>query len=73
METTNKLITLDGLIERLQEIKEDIGHDCDVHMCILRGNKLANVKIDMIRADYKGGKDSVYVEMGYDEVKWFEK
>lgn len=73
METTNKPVTLDGLIDCLKEIKEDIGHDCDVHMCMLRGNKPANVKIVMICADYKGGKDSVYIEIGYDELKWFEK
>lgn len=67
------LMTIDGFIERLQEIREDIGHDCDVHMYMLRGNKIANVKIEMICADYKDGKDSVYIEMGYDELKWFEK
>lgn len=73
MGTTNKLMTLDGLIERLREIREDIGHDCDVHMRMLRGNKIANVKIEMACSDYKDGEDSAYIEIGYDELKWFEK
>ena len=70
---TNRLMTIDGLIERLQEIREDIGHDCDVHARMLQGSRVANAKIEMAAADYKGGEDSVYIEMGLDEPKWFEK
>jgi len=70
---TNKLMTLDGLIERLQEIRDDIGHDCDVHVCMLQGSRVANAKIEMVATDYKCGEDSVYIEMGFDEPRWFEK
>lgn len=30
METTNKLMTLDGLIERLQDIRDAVGHDLPI-------------------------------------------
>lgn len=66
-------MTLDGLIERLQEIRDDIGHDCDVHVHMLQGRRVVNAKIEMAAADYKGGEDSAYIEMGFDEPKWFEK
>lgn len=63
MEKNNKFMTLDGLIEHLQEIREDIGHDCDIHICMRRGNRNINAKIEMVCVDYKNGKDSAYIEI----------
>lgn len=73
VETINKLMTLDGLIERLQEIREDVGHDCDVRIRMPQGSRVVNAKIEMACSDYRDGEDSAYIEMGYNEPKWFEK
>lgn len=71
--TMNKLMTLDGLIERLQEIREDVGHDCNVRVYMLQGSRVVKAKIEMVCSDYRDGDGSAYIEMGYDELKWFEK
>ena len=42
----NKLNTLDGLVERLQEIREYIGHDCEVNVQVNRGNKYCSFLSD---------------------------
>jgi len=67
------LMTIDGLIERLQEIREGVGHDCNVRVCMPQGSRVVDAKIEMICADHKGGEDSAYIEIGYDELKWFER
>lgn len=73
MGTTNKLMTLDGLIERLQEIREDIGHDCAVNVQVDRGSKYSNGTLSMVASDYKNGVSSVLIQVDYETLKWFEK
>lgn len=69
----NDLMTLDGLIERLQEIREDIGHNCDVIVQVDRGNKYSNGTLSMVASDYKNDTDSVLIQVDYESLKWFEK
>ena len=69
----NKLNTLDGLIERLQEIREYIGHDCDINVQVNRGNKYSNGCLSTVAGDYRGGEDSVLIEIDYETLKWFER
>jgi hypothetical protein len=69
----NGLMTLDGLIGRLQEIREDIGHDCDINVLMNRGNKSLPGRIEMVCSDYKDEKESVLIDIDEDALKWFEK
>lgn len=69
----NELMTLDGLIERLQEIREDIGHNCDVIVQVDRGNKYSNGTLSMVASDYRNGTDSVLIQIDYETLKRFEK
>lgn len=69
----NELMTLDGLIERLQEIREDIGHNCDVIVQVDRGNKYSNGTLSMVALDYRNGTDSILIQIDYETLKWFEK
>ena len=73
METMNKLMTLDGLIERLQEIRECIGHDCKVDVQVNRGTKYSKGRLEMVASDYCNGEDSVLIDIDYDTLKWFER
>lgn len=66
-------MTLDGLIERLQEIREDIGHNCDVIVQVDRGNKYSNGTLSMVASDYRNGTDSVLIQIDYETLKRFEK
>ena len=66
-------MTLDGLIERLQEIREDIGHNCDVIVQVDRGNKYSNGTLSMVALDYRNGTDSILIQIDYETLKWFEK
>ena len=66
-------MTLDGLIERLQEIREDIGHNCNIIVQVDRGNKYSNGTLAMVASDYKNGTDSVLIQVDYESLKWFEK
>lgn len=69
----NGLMTLDGLIGRLQEIREDIGHDCGINVLMNRGNKRLPGRIEMVCSDYKDEKESVLIDIDEDALKWFEK
>ena len=69
----NKLMTLDGLIDRLQEIRTDIGHDCAVNVQVERGTKYSNGILSMVASDYRNGTDSVLIQIDYESLKWFEK
>ncbi len=69
----NKLNTLDGLIERLQEIREYIGHDCNINVQVNRGNKYSNGCLSTVAGDYRDGEDSVLIEIDYETLKWFER
>ena len=68
-----KLNTLDGLIERLQEIRECIGHDCEIKTQVNRGNKYSSGRIEMVASDYRDKKDCVLIYIDYDTLKWFDK
>lgn len=69
----NKLMTLDGLLERLQEIREDIGHNCNIVVQVDRGNKYSNGTLSMVASDYRGGVDSALIQIDYQTLKWFDK
>lgn len=69
----NELMTLDGLIQRLQEIREDIGHNCGVKVQVDRGNKYSNGTLSMVASDYSWGTSSVLIQVDYETLKWFEK
>lgn len=68
-----ELNTLDGLIERLQEIREYIGHDCEIRTQVNRGNSYSTGRIEMVTADYRDNKDSVLIDIDYDTLKWFAR
>ena len=69
----NKLMTLDGLIDRLQEIRTDIGHNCAVNVQVERGTKYSNGTLSMVASDYTNGMDSVLIQIDYETLKWFER
>lgn len=69
----NKLMTLDGLIDRLQEIRTDIGHNCAVNVQVDRGNSYSNGRISMAASDYRNGTNSVLIQIDYETLKWFKK
>ena len=66
-------MTLDGLIDRLQEIRNDIGHNCAVNVQVDRGNSYSNGRISMAASDYRNSTDSVLIQIDYDSLKWFAK
>jgi hypothetical protein len=65
--------TLDGLIKRLQEIREYIGHDCEIKTQVNRGNMYSAGRIEMVASDYRDKKDCVLIDIDYDTLKWFNK
>lgn len=69
----NKLMTLDGLIERLQEIRTDIGHDCAVNVQVDRGNRYSNGRISMAALDYRNGTDFALIQIDYESLNWHKK
>lgn len=69
----NKLMTLDGLIDRLQEIRTDIGHDCTVNVQVDMGRKYSNGTLSMVALDYRNDVSSVLIQVDYETLKWFEK
>lgn len=69
----NELMTLDGLIDRLQEIRTYIGHDCAVNVQVDRGNSYSNGRINIVASDYRNGTDSVLIQIDYETLKWFKK
>ena len=69
----NKLMTLDGLIDRLQEIRTYIGHDSPVNVQVDRGNSYSNGRINIVSSDYRNGSDSVLVQIDYESLKWIKK
>lgn len=69
----NKLMTLDGLIERLQEIREYIGHNCNIDVQVNRGNKYSKGCLSTVASDYRDGEESVLIEIDYETLKWFER
>ena len=69
----NKLMTLDGLIDRLHEIRTDIGHDCVVNVQVERGTQYSNGTLSMVASDYRNGADSVLIQIDYENLKWFER
>jgi len=69
----NNLMTLDGLIDRLQEIRTYIGHDCPVNVQVDRGNSYSNGRINIVASDYRNGSDSVLVQIDYESLKWHKK
>ncbi len=69
----NKLMTLDGLIDRLHEIRTDIGHDCVVNVQVERGTQYSNGTLSMVASDYRNGADSVLIQIDYETLKWFER
>ena len=66
-------MTLDGLIDRLQEIRTDIGHDCTVNVQVERGTQYSNGTLSMVASDYRNGADSVLIQIDYETLKWFER
>lgn len=66
-------MTLDGLIDRLQEIRMYIGHDCAVNVQVDRGTKYSNGTLSMVAWDYRNGTNSVLIQIDYETLKWFEK
>ena len=66
-------MTLDGLIDRLQEIRTDIGHDCAVNVQVDRGMRYSNGTLSMVALDYRNGAYSVLIQIDYETLKWFEK
>lgn len=68
-----ELNTLDGLIERLQEIRDDIGHNCEIRTQVNRGSTYSIGRIEMVAADYRDKKDSVLIDINYNTLKWFAK
>ena len=69
----NKLMTLDGLIDRLQEIRTDIGHNCAVNVQVDRGNSYSNGRINIVASDYRNGTDSVLIQIDHESLKWNKK
>ena len=69
----NKLMTLDGIIERLQEIREYMGHNCNIVVQVDRGNKYSNGTLSMVASDYRDGVDSVLIQINYQTLKWINK
>ena len=69
----NKLMTLDGLIDRLQEIRTDIGHNCAVNVQVDRGNSYSNGRINIVASDYRNGTDSVLIQIDHESLKWLKK
>ena len=69
----NELNTLDGFITRLQEIREFIGHDCEINVQVNRGNKYSKGILSTVASDYRNGTDCVLIEIDYETLKWFEK
>jgi len=69
----NKLMTLDGLIDRLQEIRTEIGHDCTVNVQVDRGSKYSNGTLSMVALDYRNGVSSALIQVDYETLKWFDK
>lgn len=69
----NKLMTLDGLIDRLQEIRTDIGHDCTVNVQVEGGRNYSNGTLSMVALDYRNGVSSVLIQVDYETLKWFER
>lgn len=70
---SSKLNTLDGLIERLQEIREYIGHDCNINVLVNRGNKYSKGCLSTVASDYRGGEESALIEVDYETLKWFDR
>ena len=68
----NKLMTLDGLIARLQEIRECVGQNCDISVLVERGNKYSCGTLSMVASDYRNGIDTVLIQIDYETLKWFE-
>ena len=66
-------MTLDGLIERLQEIREYVGYNCDINVQVDQGNKYSNGALSMVTSDYRNGTDSVLIQIDYETPKWFDK
>ena len=66
-------MTLDGLIDRLQEIRMDIGHDCAVNVQVDRGMRYSNGTLSIVTSDYRNGAYSVLIQIDYETLKWFEK
>ena len=66
-------MTLDGLIDRLQEIRTEIGHDCTVNVKVDRGRKYSNGTLSMVALDYRNDVSSVLIQVDYETLKWFEK
>lgn len=69
----NELMTLDGLIDRLQEIREYVGHNCNIKVQVDRGNSYSNGRINMVASDYRNGTDSVLIQIDYESLKWTKK
>ena len=66
-------MTLDGLIDRLQEIRTDIGHNCAVNVQVDRGNSYLNGRINIVASDYRNGTDSVLIQIDHESLKWLKK
>ena len=58
-------MTLDGLIERLQEIRANIGHDCDIKVEVKKWNKYTNGTLSMVASDYRDGVNSTVIQIDY--------
>lgn len=69
----NELMTLDGLIDRLQEIRERVNHNCNINVQVERGNQYSNGTLSMVLLDSKNNVDSVLIQIDYDTLKWFER
>lgn len=69
----NKLMTLDGLIDRLHEIRTYIGHDCAVNVQVDRGTQYSNGTLSMVASDYRNDVSSVLIQVDYETLKWFDK
>ena len=70
METMNKLMTLDGLIERLQEIRDTAGRDLPIIAETKYGCRKTDSVITMVCLETKNGSDNAVSVVIEKKDKW---
>lgn len=54
----NNLNTIDGLISRLKELKEEMGGDCPIKICIYNNNTEIPLRIATISKRFRSSKNN---------------